>query len=181
MQQEQRKEAALPLAAQMERLPALENLKRAEESEAQLGRRRRRHRSSIPLSERWFQRVTGAVLSLQRVGYPQAQLLADAGTGVATKEERTVFLRLSFVAAAVIAVLTCGTLVRPAHATYPGDVGRLAFGMNVGGNFNIYTVLQNGHDLRQLTTGPGFDACAYSPDGRSIAFCSGRSGGSRSG
>ena len=49
------------------------------------------------------------------------------------------FLRLSFVAAAVVAAVTCGILVRPAHATYPGDVGRLAFGMNVGGNFNIYT------------------------------------------
>ena len=88
------------------------------------------------------------------------------------------FLRLSFIAAAVVAAVTCGILVRPAHATYPGDVGRLAFGMSVnGGAPGIYTVLPNGHDLRQLTTGTGFDACpGYSPNGRTIVFCSGRSG-----
>ena len=93
------------------------------------------------------------------------------------------FLRLSFIAAAVVAAVTCGILVRPAHATYPGDVGRLAFGMSVnGGSPGIYTVLPNGHDLRQLTTGTGFDACpGYSPNGRTIVFCSGGAARSRSG
>src|SRR6266581_1264850 len=64
------------------------------------------------------------------------------------------------------------------EATYPGtNDGRLAFGMIVGGNVDIYSVLPNGNDLRRLTTDSSFDACAsYSPDGKEIAFCSTRSG-----
>ncbi len=64
------------------------------------------------------------------------------------------------------------------EATYPGtNDGRLAFGMIVGGNADIYSVLPNGNDLRRLTTDSSFDACAsYSPDGKEIAFCSTRSG-----
>src|SRR5262249_21969512 len=63
----------------------------------------------------------------------------------------------------------------PALATYPGINGRLAFGLDTGnGNVDVYSVTPNGNDLRRLTAGPSFDACAaYSPDGRSIAFCSG--------
>src|SRR6266567_808120 len=66
------------------------------------------------------------------------------------------------------------------EATYPGtNDGRLAFGMIVGGNVDIYSVLPNGNDLRRLTTDASFDACAsYSPDGKEIAFCSTRSGAS---
>src|SRR5260370_15404673 len=64
------------------------------------------------------------------------------------------------------------------EASYPGtNDGRLAFGMIVGGNADIYSVLPNGNDLRRLTTDSSFDACAsYSPDGKDIAFCSTRSG-----
>ncbi len=60
-------------------------------------------------------------------------------------------------------------------ATYSGVNGRLAFGVSTsGGNFEIFSVLPNGHDLRQLTDIPGFNACTnYSPNGRSIAWCSG--------
>src|SRR6476646_3891628 len=66
-----------------------------------------------------------------------------------------------------------------ARATYGGATnGRIAFGMNVNGNTDVYTVLPNGEDLRRLTTDPGFDACAaYSADGRRIAYCSGQGGG----
>jgi Tol biopolymer transport system component len=85
-------------------------------------------------------------------------------------------MRLSFIAA-IAAAVACGIAVGPAHATYPGDVGRLAFAINVGGNIDIYSVLRNGHDLRPLTSASSFDACAaYSPNGRTIAFCSDRSG-----
>src|SRR6266853_6785016 len=65
-----------------------------------------------------------------------------------------------------------------AYATYPGtNDGRLAFGMIVGGNVDIYSVLPNGNDVRRLTTDASFDACpSYSPDGKEIAFCSSRSG-----
>jgi len=66
----------------------------------------------------------------------------------------------------------------PVSATYPGVNGRLAFGMFVGGNVEIFSVLPNGHDLSQLTDIPGFNACAdYSPNGRSIAWCAGTAPG----
>jgi Tol biopolymer transport system component len=60
-----------------------------------------------------------------------------------------------------------------AHATYPGNNnGRLAFGITVDGNTDVYSVLPNGQALRRLTDDPGFDACAaYSADGESIAWC----------
>ena len=76
------------------------------------------------------------------------------------------------------ALALAGALVGPAAATYPGDVGRLAFAMTgPGGNNDIYTALPNGKNLRRLTTDPGFDACAaYSADGKHIAFCSNRTG-----
>jgi Tol biopolymer transport system component len=61
----------------------------------------------------------------------------------------------------------------PAHATYPGATnGRLAFGITVDGNTDVYSVLPNGEALHRLTDDPAFDACpAYSADGRSIAWC----------
>src|SRR5713226_8161849 len=79
-------------------------------------------------------------------------------------------------AACLIAALMLGTA--PASATYPGLNGRLAFGMALGANVEIFSVLPNGHDLSQLTDLPGFNACAnYSPDGRSIAWCAGTAPG----
>jgi Tol biopolymer transport system component len=62
-----------------------------------------------------------------------------------------------------------------ALATYPGSAdGRLAFGSNVDGNVDIYTVLPTGEALQRLTTDPLFDACpAWSADGKSIAWCHG--------
>jgi Tol biopolymer transport system component len=80
-------------------------------------------------------------------------------------------------AATALAALAAATT--PAKATYPGATnGRIAFGMNVNGNVDVYTTLPGGQDLRRLTTDAGFDACAsYSPDGRRIAYCSGQAGG----
>ncbi|TMM17815.1 MAG: hypothetical protein E6F97_12665, partial [Actinobacteria bacterium] len=83
------------------------------------------------------------------------------------------------VIAAAIALVALAAASGPARATYPGATnGRLAFGINVGGNTDVYTVRPDGQDLRRLTTDPGFDACAaYSADGRRIAYCSGQGGG----
>src|SRR5919202_6803068 len=85
---------------------------------------------------------------------------------------------LMVIATAAAALAVAGSAATPARATYPGANGRLAFGMNVGGNVDVYTVLPNGRDLRRLTDDRGFDACAaYAPDGKRIAYCSGAAGG----
>src|SRR5262249_59046314 len=84
------------------------------------------------------------------------------------------FVFLSFLAGACL-IASLFTGASAAQATYSGINGRLAFGLDTGnGNVDVYSVTPNGNDLRRLTAGPSFDACtAYSPDGRSIAFCSG--------
>ena len=81
--------------------------------------------------------------------------------------------------AAALSVAALAAASGPARATYPGATnGRIAFGINVGGNTDVYTARPDGQGLRRLTTDPGFDACAaYSADGRRIAYCSGQGGG----
>src|SRR5207237_7905673 len=81
--------------------------------------------------------------------------------------------------AAVLPLLATAALVGSAHATYPGATnGRLAFGIRINDNTDVYSVRPDGQGLRRLTTDPGFDACAaYSADGRRIAYCSGAAGG----
>ena len=81
--------------------------------------------------------------------------------------------------AAAIAVVALAAASGPARATYPGATnGRIAFGIRINGNTDVYSVRPDGQDLRRLTTDPGFDACAaYSADGRRIAYCSGQGGG----
>jgi Tol biopolymer transport system component len=81
--------------------------------------------------------------------------------------------------AAACAVVALAGVSGSAHATYGGATnGRIAFGMRVDGNVDVYTALPNGNDLRRLTDDPGFDACAaYSADVQRIAYCSGQGGG----
>jgi Tol biopolymer transport system component len=81
--------------------------------------------------------------------------------------------------AGALALAALAAAAGPARATYPGTTnGRIAFGINVGGNTDVYTARPDGQDLRRLTADPGFDACAaYSADGRRIAYCSGQGGG----
>jgi Tol biopolymer transport system component len=64
------------------------------------------------------------------------------------------------------------------QASYPGSHnGRLIFAINLNGNYDLYSVLPNGHALHRLTTDPAFDLCpASSADGKQIAFCSNRTG-----
>ena len=58
-------------------------------------------------------------------------------------------------AAAVCALAALVALSGSARATYRGATnGRIAFGMNINGNTDVYTVLPNGEDLRRLTTTP---------------------------
>ncbi len=73
------------------------------------------------------------------------------------------------------AILIVAAATQPVAATYPGSTnGRLAFGSDVGGNIDIYTVLPNGEAAHRLTDHPDFDACpAWSADGKRIAWCHG--------
>ena len=81
--------------------------------------------------------------------------------------------------AAMLGLVAMAALVGSARATYPGATnGRIAFGIRINGNTDVYSVRPDGQDLRRFTTDPGFDACAaYSADGRRIAYCSGQGGG----
>jgi len=77
-------------------------------------------------------------------------------------------------AAALVTALTgCVglALASPAHATYPGKNGLIAFHSQTADGTQIFTVRPNGSDLRQITHVDG-DAGSpdWSPDGRMIAF-----------
>src|SRR5438093_7726327 len=76
------------------------------------------------------------------------------------------------VAGAILACILTG--VTPAHATFPGRNGRIAFQVQLtpDAHIQIYTVRPNGHDLRQITHLEDADAVRpdWSPDGRQIVF-----------
>jgi len=80
---------------------------------------------------------------------------------------RLILIPLLSITAAVIALVGAST----AHATYPGHNGLIAFNAVTDGQNQIYTVRPNGHDLRQITHGPGEALVPdWSPDGRQIVF-----------
>ena len=65
----------------------------------------------------------------------------------------------------------------PASAAYPGENGRLSFGLSIDGNVDVYTNTPDGNGLRRLTDHASFQACAaYSPDGKLIAYCTDETG-----
>jgi Tol biopolymer transport system component len=75
---------------------------------------------------------------------------------------------LTAVATGLVALASASTV------TAAPRTERLAFGADVQGNVDVYTVRPDGSGLRRLTDSPAFDACArYSSDGRWIAWCSG--------
>jgi Tol biopolymer transport system component len=75
---------------------------------------------------------------------------------------------LAVSAAIVLGLVSTGG---PAQATYPGRNGLIAFGLDVGNGFQIYTMRSNGHELRQVTDVEG-DAVVpdWSLDGHRIVF-----------
>ena len=80
---------------------------------------------------------------------------------------RLILIPLLSITAAVVALVVAST----AHATYPGHNGLIAFNAVTDGQNQIYTVRPNGHDLRQITHGPGEALVPdWSPDGREIVF-----------
>ena len=63
---------------------------------------------------------------------------------------------------ASLAVVIGGCVLVPqASATYPAHNGRIAFSALADGQYQIYTVRPNGHDLRQVTQ---VDGAAVFPD-----------------
>jgi Tol biopolymer transport system component len=83
-------------------------------------------------------------------------------------------------------VVTRGTIVwlvflsalsaaAPAHASFPGQNGKIAFESWFAGNPDIYTADAQGSGIRRLTSDPGYDRVpSWSPDGSRIAFFSTR-------
>jgi Tol biopolymer transport system component len=83
----------------------------------------------------------------------------------------------------VLLCAACALLVSatPAHATFPGQNGKIVFTHFDGGNekkSDIYTVSPNGRNLRNLTPNSpaADDSPSWSADGRRIAFWSTRRG-----
>lgn len=71
-------------------------------------------------------------------------------------------------------------LTTNSHDNFPGWSPKgdlIAFTRKVDNNFDIYTIKPDGSDVKRLTTDPGNDAhCAWSSDGKWIAFSSGMEG-----
>jgi Tol biopolymer transport system component len=83
-------------------------------------------------------------------------------------KRRLVLVPLLSIIAGVVALVGAST---PAYATYPGHNGLITFGANTGSGVQLYTVRSNGHDLQQITHGPGEALHPdWSPDGQSIVF-----------
>lgn len=84
------------------------------------------------------------------------------------------FRILSLVAGTVLSACALLFTVVPAHATYPGKNGRIAFVSNLGGTYQLYTMNPDGSDMLQITHLPPTDNALwtpdYSPDGRQIVF-----------
>jgi Tol biopolymer transport system component len=72
---------------------------------------------------------------------------------------------------ACVGTLAGLVLAPQASATYPGHNGLIAFNAMTGDHSQLFSVRQNGHDLRQITALDGDALVAdWSPDGRRIAF-----------
>jgi Tol biopolymer transport system component len=68
-------------------------------------------------------------------------------------------------------------LATSAEATFPGENGKIAFGSNRTGNFDVWTMDGAGNALTQLTTNGASDSDpAWSANGTKIVFVSNRDG-----
>jgi Tol biopolymer transport system component len=71
----------------------------------------------------------------------------------------------------LVAMVAFVASVSTASATYPGHNGLIVFGADTGNGSQLYTIRPNGHDLRQITFGPGEAVSPdWAPDGRHIVY-----------
>ena len=105
-----------------------------------------------------------------------------------TAAEKAMQVRMTMAVAAVMVVaaslVALAGSAREAEATFPGEDGRIAFASNrtsgegvnnPEGDFEIFTMNQDGTGLAQLTENAAFDFDPeWSPDGNRIAFESDR-------
>ena len=79
--------------------------------------------------------------------------------------------RVILLLAAILGLGAVFLTVVPAHATFPGTNGRIAYSLDTGSGAQIYTIKHDGTGRRQLTHVDG-DAISpdWSPNGRKIVF-----------
>ncbi len=74
----------------------------------------------------------------------------------------------------VLAALVLSLAVTPAHATFPGENGKIVFVGNQSGTWQLYTMNADGSDIDQITNLPATNFVlwlpTFSPDGRRILF-----------
>ncbi|WP_018685287.1 DUF11 domain-containing protein [Actinokineospora enzanensis] len=89
---------------------------------------------------------------------------------------RAVFgVRLAAIVAAAVVGVALGAV--PAVAAFPGTNGKIYYHDGAGDNLDIYSVNPDGTERARLTTDSGYDISpSVSPDGRKVAFVSGRGG-----
>ncbi len=112
-----------------------------------------------------------------------ALVLAACGGAAAPTATSTGTPASSVVAVATVAPTAEPSLAPSAAPTLTPTVqgvtnGRIAYGVkSSAGNFNIFSVLPDGTESKQLSTGAGNSLCAaYSADGKRIAYCGDASG-----
>jgi Tol biopolymer transport system component len=68
----------------------------------------------------------------------------------------------------------------PAHATFPGENGKIVFNANLTGTWQMYTINADGSGMTQITNLPATTlegwGPTFSPDGQKISFCHDMSG-----
>ncbi len=74
----------------------------------------------------------------------------------------------------VLAALALSVAVTPAHATFPGENGKIVFVGNQSGTWQLYTINPDGSDMVQITNLPPtiWETWypTFSPDGKRIVF-----------
>ena len=107
-----------------------------------------------------------AVRTSRRFGAPDHR----EQLAVAIAERRIARCIVAFVVTAALMALMAG-VASPANATTPGSNGRIAFSLDKGSGYDLYTIKHDGTDLRKLIdlNGDAFGA-DWSPNGRRVVF-----------